>query len=87
MWAIRLKPDAPYAVFDVSERLRIDGWQVPANTMPDDANDVAVIRVVVREGLSYDLAESRNGALREATEHLNKNPPQASTVRRGFSHT
>ena len=39
VFAFALKEGAPYTVFDVSERLRIDGWQVPAYTMPDDATE------------------------------------------------
>src|SRR4051794_40266038 len=52
VFAIQLREDVPYTVFDVSDRLRVKGWQVPAYTMPDDATDVAVLRVVVREGVS-----------------------------------
>ena len=42
----------------VSHELRTFGWQVPAYTMPEGAEDVAVLRVVVREGLSADLARA-----------------------------
>ena len=87
VFAFRLADSSPFTVFDVSERLRADGWQVPAYTMPDDATDVAVMRVVVREGFSYDLAEALIDALRAATDHLAKNPPRAATSRHGFSHT
>src|ERR1051326_911478 len=31
--------DTTLGVFDLSERLRIGGWQVPAYTMPDDATN------------------------------------------------
>ncbi|MDI9893654.1 glutamate decarboxylase [Rhodococcus sp. IEGM 1381] len=50
-----LKADCGFTVFDVSHELRARGWQVPAYTMPDNATDVAVLRVVVREGFSADL--------------------------------
>ncbi len=87
VFAFGLKQGAPYTVFDVSERLRIDGWQVPAYTMPDDATDVAVLRVVIREGFSFDLAESLIGDLSAATDHLQANPPREASSRPGFSHT
>lgn len=62
--AFRLKGDRGYTEFDVSHALRAYGWQVPAYTMPDDATDVAVLRVVVREGFSTDLARAlRDDAL------------------------
>jgi glutamate decarboxylase len=86
VFAFTLKDGAPYTVFDVSERLRTAGWQVPAYTMPDDATDVAVMRVVVREGFSYDLADDLIDALKNATEFLSHNPPR-EPARPGFSHT
>src|SRR5215469_11351428 len=45
-----------YSVFDVSERLRQRGWLVPAYTFPENLQDVAVLRIVVRNGFSRDLA-------------------------------
>ncbi|CAJ1502675.1 glutamate decarboxylase [[Mycobacterium] kokjensenii] len=54
----RLAGERGYTEFDVSHELRTYGWQVPAYTMPEGAEDVAVLRVVVREGLSADLARA-----------------------------
>jgi len=45
-----------FTVFDVSRRLRERGWQVPAYTFPADREDLAVLRIVVRNGFSHDLA-------------------------------
>jgi glutamate decarboxylase len=50
-------PDAGYTVFDLSERLRTRGWQVPAYTFPEDLTDTAVMRIVVRNGFTKDLAD------------------------------
>jgi glutamate decarboxylase len=86
VFAFTLKQPGPYTVFDVSERLRIGGWQVPAYTMPADATDVAVLRVVVREGFSFDLADALVDALREAVDHLTANPPTAPKAAVAFSH-
>ena len=55
---LRLAGDFGYTEFDVSHALRSYGWQVPAYTMPAAATDVTVLRVVVREGFSADLARS-----------------------------
>jgi glutamate decarboxylase len=56
--AFRLTGDRGYTEFDVSHSLRAFGWQVPAYTMPDNATNVTVLRVVVREGFSADLARA-----------------------------
>lgn len=53
----KLKRERHYSVFDVADHLRERGWIVPAYTLAPDAEHIAVLRVVVREGLSRDMAE------------------------------
>ncbi len=57
VFTFRLKTEKKYSVYDLSAKLREYGWQVPAYTMPANADDVAVLRVVVREGFSRDMAD------------------------------
>ena len=57
VFAFKLRDDVTgYSVFDLSERLRLRGWQVPAYTFPENMTDTAVMRIVVRNGFSMDLA-------------------------------
>ncbi|HEY1918297.1 MAG TPA: glutamate decarboxylase [Streptosporangiaceae bacterium] len=57
VFAVKLRDDVTsYSVFDVSERLRGRGWLVPAYTFPADLTNVAVLRFVIRNGFSTDLA-------------------------------
>jgi glutamate decarboxylase len=44
-------------VFAVSRKMRERGWQVPAYTFPENRQDLAVLRVVCRNGFSHDLAD------------------------------
>jgi len=46
-----------FSVFDVSYALRERGWLMPAYTFPKNREDLAVLRVVVRNGFSRDLAD------------------------------
>lgn len=46
--AFEMAGDPGFTVFDMSHELRARGWQVPAYTMPAAAEDVAVLRIVVR---------------------------------------
>ncbi len=48
---VRLADDVPFSVFDLADRMRLRGWVVPAYRMAADAQAVAVLRFVVREGL------------------------------------
>jgi glutamate decarboxylase len=84
--AFEITADVPYTVYDVSDRLRYHGWQVPAYTMPDNATDVSVLRIVVREGFTLDLADALLNHLREACDDLQANPPLESATRAGFAH-
>ncbi|MFE5029354.1 glutamate decarboxylase [Streptomyces sp. NPDC056656] len=55
--AFTTAPDVKaYDVFDVSRRLREFGWLVPAYTFPAHRQDLAVLRLVCRNGFSADLA-------------------------------
>ncbi|WP_206789478.1 glutamate decarboxylase [Amycolatopsis sp. MtRt-6] len=57
VFAFTTRPDAGFDVFDVSRRLRERGWLVPAYTFPENRTDLAVLRIVVRNGFTYDLAD------------------------------
>jgi glutamate decarboxylase len=88
VFAFAVRDSSPYTVFDVSNRLRRYGWQVPAYTMPADAEDLAVLRVVVREGFSTDLGGMLLDHLGEAVSHLERHGhPSGDTEPAPFSHT
>ncbi|MEU8622416.1 glutamate decarboxylase [Streptomyces sp. NPDC048623] len=57
VFAFTTAPDVTaFDVFDVSRRLREQGWLVPAYTFPANREDLSVLRVVCRNGFSEDLA-------------------------------
>jgi glutamate decarboxylase len=67
-------PQAGFTVFDVSERLRSRGWLVPAYTFPANLQDVAVLRIVVRNGFTRDLADVLLSDLQHHVQALSKHP-------------
>ena len=69
--AFTLAPEVTnYTVFDVSARLRELGWLVPAYTFPENRTDLSVLRVVVRAGLTADMADLFLADLRKQTGWL-----------------
>ena len=95
VFAFRLRDPAAagYTVFDLSERLRQQGWLVPAYTFPENMQDTAVIRMVVRNGLSTDLANGLLDDLRMQVQLLASHPqppapllPGPDKNRGGFAH-
>src|SRR5271165_2093967 len=67
---------AGYSVFDLSERLRLRGWLVPAYTFPANMQDTAVLRIVVRNGFSRDLADLLISEMRTQVKVLDAAPQE-----------
>ena len=84
--AFKLSGDFGYTEFDVSAALRSYGWQVPAYTMPEGAEDISVLRVVVREGFSADLARSLWEDLHAVLDHLDAIQPEGHFTQEHFAH-
>jgi len=74
VFAFALKDSSQYTVYDLSDRLREHGRQVPAYTMPPKVEDLSVLRIVVREGFSRDLADMLMDDLKAAIAHFESQP-------------
>ena len=88
-WRIKDGADPGYTLFDLADRLRVRGWQVPAYTLPDNVSDIAVQRILVRQGVTTDLGSLLLGDFRWAIEHFNKHPVNVSMTEAeagGFNH-
>jgi glutamate decarboxylase len=77
-----------YTAYDVSRKLREAGWLVPAYTMPPNREDLVVLRVVVRNGFSHDMAELFLRDLRAAIDWLDNldGPLPLEHSPTGFNH-
>ncbi|WP_196061635.1 MULTISPECIES: glutamate decarboxylase [unclassified Serratia (in: enterobacteria)] len=78
-----------YTLYDLAEKLRARGWQVPAYSMPTHREDLVIQRILVRHGVSYDLGclliEDIKRALVEFENHPVINPVSAQQGS-GFHH-
>ena len=74
-------------VFAVSAGLRERGWQVPAYTFPANRQDLAVLRIVVRNGTGREMADL---LLDDLVHLLPRLQQQAEPIRgadsKGFDH-
>ena len=91
VFAFALKPEVEnYTVYDVSDRLRMHGWLVPAYTFPANLEDLAVLRVVIRAGMTMDMADMLLDHLSKVTgffESLDGPiPAPRPEVRKAFAH-
>jgi glutamate decarboxylase len=46
----------PFSLYDLSDQLRMRGWQVPTYPLPPDRQDTIVHRIMVRHGFSREMA-------------------------------
>jgi glutamate decarboxylase len=88
VFAFALAPEVRnYNVFDVSDRLRQSGWLVPAYTFPKNREDLSVLRIVVRAGMTQEMADLLLEHLREQTKFLESlEGPLPGENRSAFAH-
>ena len=88
-WRIKEGEDPGYTLFDLADRLRMKGWQVPAYTLTGTASDIPVQRILVRQGVSRDMASLLVGDMADAIAHFDKHPvtvPMTKEESSGYSH-
>lgn len=57
-WVLKEGAGKNWSLYDLADRLRMKGWLVPAYPMADDMSDMVLQRIVVKLGLSRDLASA-----------------------------
>jgi len=55
IWRLKAGEEYGFSLFDLSDRLMMKGWQVPAYSLPPNREEVVVMRILVRHGFSRDL--------------------------------
>ena len=88
VFAVTLADDVDaFSVYDVSATLRERGWLVPAYPFVEARDDLHVLRVVVRNGFSDDLADLLLADVRRALGRLSKQAaPLRGAEHADFSH-
>ena len=87
-WRLKEGHTDKWTLYDLAERLRTKGWLVPAYPMPSNLESLTVERIVVRNGLSMDLADSLLADIRKETEYLDRleAPMPQEATQPGFHH-
>ena len=88
-WTLKAGVDHGFTLFDLADRLRTRGWLVPAYTMPANRQDMAVQRILVKQGFSRDLASLLLRDYQDAVDHFGRHPvttPMSEQEAGGFTH-
>lgn len=75
-WKFKPGTDPGFSLYDLADRLRGRGWQVPAYSLPANCQDISIQRVLVRHGVSRDLMAQLIGDIKHSLEYLEKHPVQ-----------
>lgn len=83
----KIKDNVKFNLFLLSERLGYNGWQVPAYTLPKNLTYVVVMRIVIREGFSYEMADLLLKDIEKSIEYCKANAEALEhTKSQSFSH-
>ena len=95
-WYMKDMKKKKWTLYDLSDSMRQDGWQIPAYSLPKDMEDVVVMRIVVRQGTGIDLADRLIDDMKRHIETLDSRKEPTDTWHilnkaqkikdRGFSH-
>jgi glutamate decarboxylase len=88
-WRIIEGENPGYTLYDIADRLRVAGWQVPAYPLTGSVSDVSVQRILIRQGVSQDLAGLLMEDMKKSIEHFDKHPVSVAMTKEesgGFSH-
>lgn len=71
-WKLTEDQEHGFTLYDVADRLRARGWQVPAYSLPANREDLAIQRILVRHGVSRDLATLLLEDMQRAIEYCQR---------------
>jgi glutamate decarboxylase len=88
-WKLRDGAEPGFNLYDLADRLRSRGWQVPAYSLPANCQDLVIQRILVRHGVSRDLGSLLLDDMKRAIDYFQKHPiqsPMTGAEASGFHH-
>ncbi len=78
-----------YTLYDLADRLRSRGWQVPAYALPANRQDLVIQRILVRHGVSKDLGALLIADMQRCLDYFAAHPitsPLTAEEGTGYHH-
>ncbi|MGL1862581.1 MAG: glutamate decarboxylase [Pseudodesulfovibrio sp.] len=88
-WSLKEGVDHGFTLYDLSDRLRSRGWQVAAYSMPANREDLVIMRILIRHGVSRDLGDLLLTDMQRCLDYFKRNPvttPLTEAEAGGYSH-
>lgn len=84
-WTLADDKTAGFTLYELADRLRNRGWQVPAYPLPAHRDGTIIQRALIRHGIAFDKVMLLAKDIESAIGELTDNAPRAA-LRSGFHH-
>jgi len=75
-----------FSLYDLSDRLRMHGWQIASYPLPSNRENIIVQRILIRHGVSRDMIILLLRDFRKELEYLKNNPVLNNCNKVSFHH-
>ncbi|MBU3154935.1 glutamate decarboxylase [Clostridium estertheticum] len=85
-YSLKDEAEAGFSLYDLSDRLRMHGWQIASYPLPSDRQNMTVQRILIRHGVSRDMIFLLLRDFRKELEYLKNNPVLNNHDKVSFHH-
>ena len=74
VWTLAPGHGGEFSLYDLADRLRTRGWQVPAYPFTGSLGHTAYQRILVKRGFNREMADLLLRDIRQAIDHFERHP-------------
>ena len=89
-WMLKKGVDPGFSLYDLSDRMRMRGWQIASYSLPANSQDMVIQRVLIRHGFSHDMAQLMIDDLMRCIDYFKEHPVTkegCQEISGGFYHS
>lgn len=72
-WTLTSDAKVNFDLYDLAKDLRSRGWLIPAYSLPENATDIVVQRILVKQNFTKDMASLLMEDMKRSIDHFKKN--------------
>ena len=88
VWTLAADANKPYTLYDLADRLRMRGWQVPAYPFTGELAQQGFQRILVKRDFNREMADILMQDMQQAIEYLEAHPTKTQRLQAqgGYNH-
>ena len=89
-WMLKKGVNPGFNLYDLSDRMRMRGWQIASYSLPANCQDMVIQRVLIRHGFSRDLAQLMIDDLKRCIDYFKEHPVTSNSTEKdsqNFHHS